>query len=81
MKHARKPLSVILALILALSFAPQTALAAPPAEGCSSNEGGAHSWLEMTNEPAGCTQEGYIIYFCSECGEDYTETVPALGHD
>ena len=29
-----------------------------------------------------CTNEGYVTYTCSECGQTYTQTTaPALGHD
>ena len=36
---------------------------------------------EKTGETAPtCTQDGSITYTCTECGDSYTETVPATGH-
>lgn len=34
---------------------------------------------ECEREPD-CTQDGRVIYTCSDCGKSYTETLPALGH-
>ena len=34
---------------------------------------------EVTTEPT-CTEPGVITYTCTECGEGYTEEIPALGH-
>lgn len=36
--------------------------------------------LTNTKEPT-CTEKGSITYTCSLCGDSYTETVKALGHD
>ena len=34
---------------------------------------------EVTTEPT-CTEPGVMTYTCTECGEGYTEEIPALGH-
>ena len=36
---------------------------------------------EITSEtPASCTEDGSVTYTCAQCGESYTEAVPATGH-
>ncbi len=41
-----------------------------------------HSWDDgkVTTDPT-CTKDGVKTYTCSTCGETYTESIPALGHD
>ncbi len=39
-----------------------------------------HSHTLSETVPATCTAEGYTTYTCA-CGDRYTETTPALGHD
>ena len=43
--------------------------------GCS------HSYYEQSREFASCEDDGYITYFCSICGEEHIETLPATGHN
>ncbi|MBO5323255.1 MAG: endonuclease, partial [Oscillospiraceae bacterium] len=38
-----------------------------------------HSYSSVTIDPD-CTTAGSTTYTCSECGDSYTETIPALGH-
>ena len=38
-----------------------------------------HDYTEKTTE-ATCTENGKIIYTCSQCGDQYAESIPALGH-
>ncbi|MCD7754978.1 MAG: hypothetical protein LUJ09_01380, partial [Firmicutes bacterium] len=39
-----------------------------------------HSWDEGTiTKEATATEDGEITYTCTECGETYTETIPATG--
>ena len=33
------------------------------------------------NTPASCTKDGTRVYSCSSCGHQYSETIPALGHN
>ncbi len=40
----------------------------------------AHSWQENKTD-ATCTQSGKVEKKCSYCGENKTETIPALGHN
>lgn len=40
-----------------------------------------HSYEEYQREDATCTQNGSIIYMCSECKETYTEILTAPGHN
>ncbi len=39
-----------------------------------------HSYTVAEAVPATCTEGGHTTYTCS-CGDSYTETIPALGHD
>jgi hypothetical protein len=39
-----------------------------------------HSYEEKVINPT-CTENGKIIYTCSDCGHRYEETLYALGHD
>ena len=41
----------------------------------------AHHYTEETTAPATCTESGTMTYTCAGCGDSYTETIPALGHD
>ena len=40
-----------------------------------------HDYRETSVQAATCTEEGTITYTCADCGDSYTETIPALGHD
>ena len=40
-----------------------------------------HSYQKTSETAATCTTAGEIVYRCETCGESYTETVAALGHD
>lgn len=40
-----------------------------------------HEWEEIDSSDPTCTEEGYVDYECSVCGETYTETIDALGHN
>lgn len=39
-----------------------------------------HNFVEKETVEATCMGNGYILYVCSDCGEEYTETLPALEH-
>ena len=39
-----------------------------------------HTWHSERKEPT-CTENGSVIFTCSDCGKTYTETLAALGHD
>lgn len=39
-----------------------------------------HSYTSEITKAATCTEDGIITYTC-ECGESYTEAIPATGHD
>ena len=39
-----------------------------------------HSYEAVVTEPT-CTEGGFTTYTCSACGDSYTETIEALGHD
>ena len=38
-----------------------------------------HSYTSKVTKPATCTEDGVRTYTC-ECGDFYTETIPAIGH-
>ena len=40
-----------------------------------------HSYQEVSRTAATCTGDGVTTYRCETCGDTYTETTPALGHD
>ncbi len=40
-----------------------------------------HNYQLTSSQEATCTEEGKNIYTCTDCGDTYTETTPALGHD
>ena len=40
-----------------------------------------HNYQQTAAQTATCTQAGSVTYTCTDCGESYTETIPALGHD
>ena len=39
-----------------------------------------HKWAVETTEPT-CAEAGSRVYTCALCGESYTVTIPATGHD
>ena len=39
-----------------------------------------HSYSETASVPAGCESAGSKTFTCSLCGQSYTETIPATGH-
>lgn len=39
-----------------------------------------HSYAASGSQNATCEENGYVTYRCS-CGDSYTETIPAIGHD
>lgn len=47
----------------------------PPPSGCE------HEYAITKEKAPTCTASGYMIYKCSLCGDTYTDTVKALGHD
>lgn len=40
-----------------------------------------HSYEVSATKAATCTEDGTTTYTCTGCGESYSETLPALGHD
>lgn len=46
-----------------------------PVPGCK------HEYKPSNTKEPTCTEKGIITYTCSLCGDSYTETVKALGHD
>lgn len=45
------------------------------------DEVGEHEWEEIDREDATCTEDGYVTYECSNCGETKTEVIKAHGHE
>ena len=44
--------------------------------------GGEHDWYEYEYVEETCTSDGKIVYRCDNCGEKWTEVLPAIGeHD
>ncbi|MBR6238128.1 MAG: hypothetical protein IKQ83_03685 [Lachnospiraceae bacterium] len=39
-----------------------------------------HDYVEKERVEATCEEEGYILYECTDCGDTYKESIPALGH-
>ena len=40
-----------------------------------------HHYEATATKAATCTEPGSVTYTCTDCGDSYTETVAALGHD
>lgn len=40
-----------------------------------------HSYTSEVKTEATCTEEGELVFTCSLCGDTYSETIPAKGHD
>ena len=40
-----------------------------------------HNYQLTSSQEPTCTEEGKNTYTCTDCGDTYTETTPALGHD
>ena len=40
-----------------------------------------HNYQLTSSQEATCTEEGKNTYTCTDCGDSYNETTPALGHD
>ena len=40
-----------------------------------------HNYQLTSSQEATCAEEGKNTYTCTDCGDTYTETTPALGHD
>lgn len=40
-----------------------------------------HNYQVTARTAPTCTEAGSITYTCAACGDSYTQTVPALGHD
>ena len=40
-----------------------------------------HNYQLTSSSAPTCTEEGKNTYTCTDCGDTYTETTPALGHD
>ena len=40
-----------------------------------------HSYTQVQETAATCTADGVMRFTCSLCGDSYTQTIPALGHD
>ena len=53
------------------------------ADGCINTDPPAqsHDYRQTASTAATCTEAGSVTYTCADCGDSYTETVPALGHD
>ena len=45
------------------------------------DEVGEHDWVETERVDATCTEDGYVTYECSKCGETKTVILKALGHN
>ncbi|MCD8085029.1 MAG: hypothetical protein LUF28_01630 [Clostridiales bacterium] len=39
-----------------------------------------HAYTSEVTTEATCTEDGVMTYTCTECGDNYTETIPATGH-
>lgn len=49
-------------------------------EGLITDPASGHVWNGVVTTPATCAQEGVTTYTCAECGETFTETIPAPPH-
>ena len=72
----KKLLLILLAALLLLALLPSAAFADPP-----KGDTHLHNWVVTSYKKATCTEEGQKTWKCSLCGQTYTETYKALGHD
>ena len=40
-----------------------------------------HAYTVTSQQAASCTADGHVTHTCGKCGNSYTETIPAKGHD
>lgn len=85
-------LFILLALVVCLCVSalvscrstddPVSDIPTPPADKAPSDkpQQHSHSYALSASVAATCTEKGVNTYVCS-CGDSYTDTVPALGHD
>ena len=75
MKHINKALSILLCLVMALSFFAFSALAEDPqTEEC------VHEYQVTVVAPT-CAEQGYQLHVCPKCGDNYKDNyTAALGH-
>jgi len=80
-------LCLILAMLLFLSSAAALRLPADmptlaPSDSNAPDRFCRHAnWDLVSTKQATCTEDGVIVRKCSTCGEEKSETTPALGHD
>nr|MCR4887096.1 hypothetical protein [Clostridiales bacterium] len=51
-----------------------------PSEDAKARNNGHHYYFAEVDEPR-CIESGTVWWFCIYCGDEYEETLPALGHD
>ncbi|MCR4886656.1 MAG: Cna B-type domain-containing protein, partial [Clostridiales bacterium] len=51
-----------------------------PSEDAKMRNNGHHFYFAEVDEPR-CIESGTVWWFCTYCGDEYEETLPALGHD
>ncbi len=81
----KKVISAMLLIGMALSLCACTPADADktPAgttEGSSASGVCEHQYVDDVTKLASCTETGVKTYTCSECGDSYTEEIPAAGH-
>ena len=76
MKRIGKILSLLLIAVMLLALLPSAAFADPP-----TGDTHLHNWVVTSSKKATCTEKGKKTWKCSLCGQTYTETYKALGHD
>lgn len=40
-----------------------------------------HQYVEQERKEYSCSENGYVVYLCAECGEEYVETLYSPGHN
>ena len=73
------PVVFLLALALLLPLSAQADL---PDDQCPSpfSSDGHHTWDIRDKKDATCTDDGYQIWQCTDCGKEYTETISVSEH-
>ena len=74
----KKLIIMLLSAVCAFSLVLFTACGDKPTEEIPA--GHTHDYVETVTKAATCTEAGEKTFKC-ECGDSYTSTVPALGHD
>ena len=74
----KRPLSLLLCILLVVSVLPLTAWAADVQEDDLPDD--EHNYIVVETIPSTCTEYGQMIYRCEDCGDSYAQILPLAQH-